>query len=68
MVINCALTKESEYNEATEQFHHLIGRKQLYGFNFTNGQDAQIFARAVRVALENLSSDVPGMSLETFRF
>ena len=63
MAIDFALTKDSKYNEATEVFHHLKGQRQLYGLKFETKEDAQTFGQAVHAALENLRSDISGMSL-----
>ena len=63
MVIDFALTKDSKYNEATEVFHQIKGQRQVYGFKFETKESAELFGRAVHAALENLRSDISGMSL-----
>ena len=66
MVINCALTKESKYHEAEADFHHLGMRGQkrpICGLKFASKEGAQFFAKAVHVALVNITG-VPGMSLD----
>ena len=62
VVMDCALTKESKYEEATELFHHLRVQRQLYGLKLLAKRKAQTFGQAVHVVLENLSGGIPGMS------
>ena len=63
--MDCALTKDSKYDEATEVFHHLTGQRQFYGLNFIAKESAQTFGQAIHAALENLRGGISGMSLLT---
>ena len=52
MVINCAILKGLKYNQATPTFHQWRDNKQVYGLNFSNKDDADVFATAMLKSLE----------------
>ena len=55
MVINCALARGLKYNQATPTFHQWRDQRQVYGLNFNTKDDADVFAEAVKSALEDLA-------------
>uniref|UniRef100_A0A1B6CJ86 WH1 domain-containing protein n=1 Tax=Clastoptera arizonana TaxID=38151 RepID=A0A1B6CJ86_9HEMI len=58
VVINCAILKGLKYNQATHTFHQWRDNKHVYGLNFSNKEDADLFARAMLHALDILSNTV----------
>lgn len=56
VVINCAILKNLKYNQATPTFHQWRDSRHVYGLNFANKEDSEIFANAMLTALDTLNN------------
>ncbi|XP_060595806.1 vasodilator-stimulated phosphoprotein-like isoform X3 [Ruditapes philippinarum] len=56
VVINCAILKNLKYNQATPTFHQWRDSRHVYGLNFANKEDSEIFANAMLAALDTLNN------------
>ncbi|XP_026184928.1 vasodilator-stimulated phosphoprotein-like isoform X2 [Mastacembelus armatus] len=56
VVINCPIIKGMKYNQATQSFHQWRDQKQVWGLNFGSKEDAALFAKSMKHALEALNA------------
>ncbi|RXM95846.1 Vasodilator-stimulated phosphoprotein [Acipenser ruthenus] len=60
VVINCPIIKGLKYNQATPNFHQWRDARQVWGLNFSNKEEAVVFANSMNQALETLSAGESG--------
>ncbi|OON18843.1 WH1 domain protein, partial [Opisthorchis viverrini] len=56
VVLNCAIVRGLKYQCARRTFHQWRDSKQVYGLNFTSGEEADEFAAAIESALGHLAA------------